>query len=66
VTVPNWEYKTEVLTSMLGRDKVRMGDLEDALKKAGGDGWELATLTLDADLRDSRDGHLLIFKRPRG
>lgn len=64
--MPNWEYKTEVLTSMLGRDKVRMGDLEDALKKAGGDGWELATLTLDADLRDSRDGHLLIFKRPRG
>jgi hypothetical protein len=65
VTVPNWDYKTEVLTSIVGRDKLRVGDLEDALKTAGGDGWELATLTLDADLRDSRDGHLLIFKRPR-
>jgi hypothetical protein len=65
VTVPTWDYKTEVLTSIVGRDKLRMGDLEDVLKKAGGDGWELATLTLDADLRDSRDGHLLIFKRPR-
>jgi hypothetical protein len=65
VTVPNWEYKTEMQTSIVGRDKLRVGDLEDALKKAGGDGWELATLTLDADLRDSRDGHLLIFKRPR-
>ena len=63
--MPAWEYRTEVLTSLVGRDKLRMGDLEDALKKAGADGWELATLTLDADLRDSRDGHLLIFKRPR-
>lgn len=62
--MPGWEYKTEVLTSVVGRDKLRMGDLEDALKKAGADGWELATLTMDADLRDSRDGHLLIFKRP--
>ena len=52
--MPNWDYKTEVLTSIVGRDKLRVGDLEDALKKAGGDGWELATLTLDADLRDSR------------
>ena len=63
--MPTWDYKTEVLTSIVGRDKLRVGDLEDALKKAGGDGSELATLTLDADLRDSRDGHLLIFKRPR-
>ena len=63
--MPAWEYRTEVLTSLVGRDKLRLGDLEDALKKAGADGWELATITLDADLRDSRDGHLLIFKRPK-
>lgn len=49
----------------MGRDKLRMGDLEDALKKAGAEGWELATPTPDADLRGSRDGHLLIFKRPK-
>lgn len=58
-----FEYKTEVLTSIVGRDKLRTGDLEDVLKKYGADGWELVSLTMDADLRDSRDGHLLIFKR---
>ena len=58
-----YEYKTEVLTSMMGRDKLRIGDLEDLLKKAGAEGWELVSLTTDADLRGSRDGHLLIFKR---
>ena len=58
-----FEYKTEVLTSMMGRDKLRMGALEDLLKKAGSEGWELVSVTMDADLRGSRDGHLLIFKR---
>jgi hypothetical protein len=58
-----YEYKTEVLTSMVGRDKLRVDDLEDVLQKYGADGWELVSLTLDADIRASRDGHLLIFKR---
>ena len=61
--MPKFEYKTEVLTSMVGRDKLRVGDLEDVLRKYGGDGWELVNLSLDADLRGTRDGHLLIFKR---
>ncbi len=63
--MPEFEYKTEVLTSMVGRDKLRLGDLDDALKKFGKDGWELCSLTMDADLKGSRDGHLLIFKRPK-
>lgn len=58
-----FEYKTEVLTSMVGRDKLRVDDLEDVLRKYGADGWELATLNLDADVRGQRDGHLLVFKR---
>jgi hypothetical protein len=58
-----FEYKTEVLTSMMGRDKLRVDDLEDTLKKYGADGWELVSLTIDADVRAERDGHLLIFKR---
>jgi hypothetical protein len=33
------------------------------LRKFGDDGWELASLTLDADIRGDRDGHLLVFKR---
>ena len=59
-----FEYRTEVLTSMVGRDKVRVEDLEDVLRKYGAEGWELVTLNLDADLRGKRDGHLLVFKRP--
>jgi Domain of unknown function (DUF4177) len=58
-----YEYKVEVLTSMMGRDKLQLGDLEDALKKHGNDGWELVSVNLDADIRGKRDGHLLIFKR---
>jgi hypothetical protein len=61
--MPRFEYKTEVLTSMVGRDKLRVGDLEDVLQKYGADGWELVSLTFDADLRGTRDGHLLVFKR---
>ena len=61
--MPEFEYKTEVLTSMVGRDKLRVSDLEDVLRKNGAEGWELATLNLDADIRGKRDGHLLVFKR---
>ena len=58
-----FEYKTEVLTSMVGRDKLRVGDLDDLLRQHGTEGWELVTLNLDADIRGERDGHLLVFKR---
>jgi hypothetical protein len=64
--MPGFEYKTEVLTSMVGRDKLRLDDLDDKLKKYGKDGWELVSLNLDADLKGSRDGHLLVFKRMAG
>jgi hypothetical protein len=35
------------------------------LKKYGEDGWELVSLNLDADLKGSRDGHLLVLKREK-
>ena len=60
---PPWEYQTEVLTSVMGRDKLRTGDLDAALKRRGDQGWELVSCNLDADLKGFRDGHLLIFKR---
>jgi len=63
--VPEYEYKTGVLTLAVGRDKLRLNDLDDSLKKHGNDGWELVSLNLDADLKGSRDGHLLVFKRPK-
>lgn len=59
-----WEYHTEVLTSVMGRDKLRVEDLSKTLKKLGAEGWELVNLDIDADLKGVRDGHLLIFKRP--
>jgi hypothetical protein len=58
-----FEYRTEVLTSLVGREKLRVDDLEDTLGKFGDEGWELVSLTLDADLRADRNGHLLVFKR---
>lgn len=63
--MPEFEYKTEVLTSMVGRDKVRVDDLDDVLEKHGKEGWELASLALDANLQGSKDGHLLVFKRAK-
>jgi len=63
--MPEWEYKTEVLTSMVGREKLRLDDLDDTLSELGRDGWELVSLTLDADLRGARNGHLLVLKRPK-
>ena len=61
-----FEYKTEVLTSMVGRDKLRVSDLDELLRQHGAEGWELVTLNLDADIRGQRDGHLLVFKRAIG
>jgi hypothetical protein len=63
--MPKFEYKTEVLTSVIGRDKLRVDELDDVLRGFGEDGWELVTMTLDANLQGSRDGHLLVFKRPK-
>jgi hypothetical protein len=63
--MPKFEYKTEVLTSMVGRDKVRIDDLDGMLQKFGDEGWELVSMSLDANLQGSRDGHLLVFKRPK-
>lgn len=63
--MPKFEYRTEVLTSMVGRDKLQIDELEDVLRKLGDEGWELVTLTLDANLQGSRDGHVLVFKRAK-
>ena len=60
-----FEYRTEILTSLVGRDKLRMADLDNALRTYGEEGWELVSLCLDADLKGTRDGHLLVFKRAK-
>ncbi len=62
----SWEYKTDTLTSMVGEEKLRLGDLEDSLSDHGKDGWELVTLVPNVNIQRGKDGDLLIFKRQAG
>jgi hypothetical protein len=63
--VPEYEYRTEMLTSMVGREKLRLDELDETLCDHGDEGWELVSLILDADVRGGRNGHLLVFKRAK-
>jgi hypothetical protein len=61
--MPKIEYTTDVLKSIVGEEKLRLGDLEDSLEKHGEDGWELAALALNVNIQRGQDGDLLVFKR---
>ncbi len=63
--MPKFEYTTETLTSMVGEDKLQMGDLEKSLEKHGDEGWELATVLLNVNIQRGKDGDLLIYKREK-
>ena len=58
-----FEYKTDTLTSIVGEEKLRLGDLEDSLKDHGEEGWELVTLVPNVNIQRGKDGDLLIYKR---
>lgn len=59
-----WEYRTETLTSVMGRDKLRREDLDASLAQYGADGWELVQFfPMNVDMKGEKDGKLLIFKR---
>ena len=62
-----FEYETTIISGGLffGRDKIGTGELERELNDRGRDGWELAATWFDANLKDRRDAHLLIFKRQK-
>ena len=63
-----WDYTTLVLTGgFLGRHKEELhrGKLEDQLDQLGEDGFELVWVLMDQALQGEKDGHVLIFKRPR-
>jgi hypothetical protein len=64
--MPKFEYTTDVLTSIVGEEKLRMGDLEKSLEKHGEEGWELATIAVSVNIQRGKDGDLLIFKRAKG
>jgi fermentation-respiration switch protein FrsA (DUF1100 family) len=64
--VASWEYTTYVIThGFLGRkeEELDRAELEQALGELGAQGWELATVFLDAALHREKDGHVLVFKR---
>ena len=50
---------------MVGREKLRLDELDEILRDHGQEGWELVTLVLDADIQGGRNGHLLVFKRAK-
>jgi fermentation-respiration switch protein FrsA (DUF1100 family) len=64
--VTTWGYTTIVIThGFLGRKEEELDrkELEETLNGLGADGWELATVFLDAALHREKDGHVLVFKR---
>jgi hypothetical protein len=63
--MPKFEYTTDVLKSIVGEEKLQMGDLEDSLEKHGEEGWELVSLSLNVNIQRGQDGDLLIFKRAK-
>lgn len=61
-----WEYKTTVIThGFMGRqsDELNRKELQAELSRLGAEGWELATVFLDANLHREKDGHVMVFKR---
>jgi Domain of unknown function (DUF4177) len=64
--VARWEYTTSVIThGLLGRKEEELDrkEFERSLAELGAEGWELATVFLDANLHREKDGHVLVFKR---
>jgi len=65
---PQWDYKTIVLTGgFMGRHKEELNraDLEASLNQLGNDGFELCWVFPEQSLQKEKDGHVLIFKRPK-
>jgi Domain of unknown function (DUF4177) len=61
-----WEYTTTVVThGLMGRhsDELDRAAFQEELSRLGAEGWELATVFLDAALHREKDGHVLVFKR---
>ena len=59
-----WQYTTaQFVTQGLGDDS-GASDLEAAMTRLGGDGWELVSSTVYHNLEAQQDVLLLIFKRP--
>ncbi len=63
-----WEYRTLVLTGgFLGRHKEELdrGAFDRSLASLGDEGFELCWTLMEQQLQKEKDGHVLIFKRPK-
>jgi hypothetical protein len=66
--VQQWDYKTIVLTGgFLGRHKEELNrpEFEKSLDALGREGFELCWILTEQALQKEKDGHVLIFKRPK-
>jgi Domain of unknown function (DUF4177) len=66
--VQQWDYKTIVLTGgFMGRHKEELNRpaLEKELDELGNQGFELCWVLPEQQLQKEKDGHVLIFKRPK-
>jgi hypothetical protein len=62
--MPKFDYKTEVLTSVVGRDKLRVEDLDRTLSNTARTVGSSSPWPSQIS-GGMRDGHLLVFKRER-
>jgi hypothetical protein len=64
--MPNYEYRTDVIThGLLGRKEEELDrkEFEERLNALGAEGWEFEKVLTQMALHREKDGHLLIFKR---
>ena len=67
-SVQQWDYKTIVLTGgFMGRHKEELNrpEFEKHLDELGNEGYELCWVLTEQALQKEKDGHVLIFKRPK-
>ena len=63
-----FEYTTSVIThGFMGRkdEELDREELVKQLNEMGGQGWELVKVLTTMALHNEKDGHLLLFKRPK-
>lgn len=64
--VARWEYRTEKLKlrGILG-GKINQGELDEMLKEAGEEGWELVSMVSTNLYQGRTQDTALVFKRPK-
>jgi hypothetical protein len=61
--MPKIEYAVDEWDLRAREPELDAGELLRHLQEFGDEGWELATLALNIDLKNTGRGHLLVFRR---